>query len=241
MVTHGQKGPFCRHLVRQTDLIDSRYDNPNLSSLPALVSYNASKRPHDIAFLHPVGESFTKTSWKDFDCIVGSLAASYSQAFEQQIIDGMRHSRQPTVALLGSGHTFDYFATQLALLKLGLRVILLSPGNAIVARDHLLQTCDAVGLVVQSNLLANSGDVEMPVVIMLAAPTPLTSNERNTAFPRFEPVDVWNSHSLIIHSSGTTGLPKPIIHTHRSLMLIARMYRLFPDFAINNWYLAFPL
>ncbi|KAK4966444.1 hypothetical protein LTR42_011609 [Elasticomyces elasticus] len=57
----------------------------------------------------------------------------------------------------------------------------------------------------------------------------------------FRSSDPWNSHSLIIHSSGTTGLPKPIFHSHRSMMLIARMYRVLPEFAINNWYLLFPL
>lgn len=53
--------------------------------------------------------------------------------------------------------------------------------------------------------------------------------------------DIWERHTFIIHSSGSTGMPKPIVHTNRSLMLIARMYRLFQEFNIENWFLLFPL
>jgi hypothetical protein len=35
---------------------------------------------------------------------------------------------------------------------------------------------------------------------------------------------VWESHTFIIHSRGSTSLPKPIVHTNRSMVLIARMY-----------------
>ncbi|KAL8745874.1 MAG: hypothetical protein Q9184_007823 [Pyrenodesmia sp. 2 TL-2023] len=59
---------------------------------------------------------------------------------------------------------------------------------------------------------------------------------------RFEDkLDPWTRPSIIIHSSGSTGMPKPIIHTNRSLLLIARMYRLFPTYHIQNWYLLFIL
>ena len=52
--------------------------------------------------------------------------------------------------------------------------------------------------------------------------------------------DLWERHTIVIHSSDSTGLPKPIIHTNRSMMLIARMYRLFQDFEVKNWFLLFP-
>lgn len=130
---------------------------------------------------------------------------------------------------------------QPALLKLGVRVLLLAPSNADAARNHLLSVCGAVGIVVQTELLCTLDHVRLPVVLLQSLDDVFHVDGIEKEPLRFSAPDVWESHSFIIHSSGTTGLPKPIIHTHRSMMMIARMYRLFPGFAINNWYLAFPL
>ncbi|KAK3634370.1 hypothetical protein LTR56_007343 [Elasticomyces elasticus] len=217
-----------------------KYDNPTLTTVTSLLGYNARNRPDDIGFLHPEGTSFVPVTWREFETVVHALAFSYSQLFRSQIDTGNTIRHQPTIALLGSGHTYEYFATQLALLHLGFRVLLLSPSNANVARDHLLTTCDAVGIVVQADLDADQQRIGLPMITML--PLPLSSSAMLTHdIEGFQHSDPWNSHSLIIHSSGTTGLPKPILHTHRSMMLIARMYRLLPDREINNWYLLFPL
>lgn len=186
----------------------------------------------------PEGPSFERLNWGDVDRRVTALAHQYSAVFRQQILDGTKARRQPTIALLGVGHTFAYLATQLALVKLGLRVLLLSPGNSGIARDHLLTVCDVVGVVAEEQLVPSAAGIDTPVTPMLTSQH-LDASSKDLIV--FEPDDLWNSHSFIIHSSGTTGLPKPIIHTHRSMMLIARMYRLFPEFYISNWYLAFPL
>ncbi|KAK3656350.1 hypothetical protein LTR56_003052 [Elasticomyces elasticus] len=217
-----------------------KYEDPTLTTVTSLLGYNARTRPNDIGFLRPDGTSFIPVSWREFETIVHKLALSYSQLFRAQIDTGNATGHQPTIALLGSGHTYEYLATQLALLHLGLRVLLLSPSNADAARDHLLTTCDAVGIVVQAELKAGLQQIYLPAITMI--PLPSFSGDTSTHdIEGFRPFDPWNSHSLIIHSSGTTGLPKPVYHTNRSMMLIARMYRLLPSFAIDNWYLLFPL
>lgn len=48
-----------------------------------------------------------------------------------------------------------------------------------------------------------------------------------------------NRPSIVVHSSGSTGVPRPIIQ--RSLLLIARTYRLLLSYHIQNWYLLFAL
>ncbi|KAK4892896.1 hypothetical protein LTR27_008624 [Elasticomyces elasticus] len=217
-----------------------KYDDPTLTTVTSLLGHNVRTRPDDIGFLRPEGTSFVPVSWREFEKVVHTLALSYSQLFRTQIDTGNAIGHQPTIALLGSGHTYEYFATQLALLHLGLRVLLLSPSNADVARDHLLTTCNAVGVVVEAELEAGLQQIHLPVIAMLPLPSPLDGIPVYDILG-FEPSDPWNSHSLIIHSSGTTGFPKPIYHSHRSMMLIARMYRLLPEFEINNWYLLFPL
>lgn len=211
-----------------------------MTSLPSLLEYNEKTRGDEIGFLCPEENAFRKFSWIEFNDLVKALAASYADVFHAQVVDGIANAKQPTVALLGVGHTFQYFATQLALVRLGLRVLLLSPSNATAARDHLLNACDVVGIVAEEQLLQTVQDLDMPVAKLLFRP-PAESFTKDKGVLAFVPTDPWNLHSFVIHSSGTTGLPKPIIHTHRSMMLIARMYRLFPEFYISNWYLAFPL
>lgn len=68
-------------------------------------------------------------------------------------------------------------------------------------------------------------------------------NEESASLPLafLDGEDPWECHTFIVHSSGSTGLPKPITHTNRSMMMIAQMHRLFPDFHIENWFLLSPL
>ncbi|KAI6910578.1 male sterility protein [Hortaea werneckii] len=212
-----------------------KFADSSLTSLPSLLENNAKIRGDEIGFLCPEENTFRKVSWIEFNDLVKALAASYADVFHAQVVAGIANAKQPTVALLGVGHTFQYFATQLALVRLGLRVLLLSPSNATAARDHLLDACDVVGIVAEEQLLQTVQDLDMPVAKLLSRPTAGSLTEEEDVLA-FVPTDPWNSHSFVIHSSGTTGLPKPIIHTHRSMLLIARMYRLFPEFYISNWF-----
>lgn len=188
----------------------------------------------------PRDDAFASVSWQQFDYLTEYAALHYSSALRAQIEAALVTGIQPTIALLGSGNTFRYWASQIALIKLGVRVLLLSDKNAEPARDHLLSTCNAVGIVVEQKYVASVHKLDMPVIpfipVSLAwSPAPLPQ------YVRFESEDPWNQQVMIIHSSGSTGLPKPIIHTNRSMMLIARMYRLFQSFIVENWYLCFPL
>ncbi|GAB7353493.1 hypothetical protein MBLNU459_g3943t1 [Dothideomycetes sp. NU459] len=218
----------------------ARYANPELTSLPSLVRFNARVRTKELAYLVPEGESFASITWKQFDCITDVAASYYATAFEREIEHGNKTSVQPTIALLGTGHTFQYWITQMALLKLGVRILLLSDKNADAARDHLLRSCNAVGVVAAQQFISHVKDNHLHAVQMQNFNAREIA-ESSTKFLRFETDDIWNQQILIIHSSGSTGLPKPIIHTNRSMMLIARMYRLFQSFIIENWYLCFPL
>ncbi|OJD40614.1 male sterility protein [Diplodia corticola] len=222
-----------------------RFANPELTSLAALVKHNAATQPSQPAFLHPQGESFAIIDWETFDRLVTAAATQYAATFQTDINAANEHSRQPTVALLGTGNTIDYLVTQIALVKLHIRVLLLSNKNAPAAREHLLQACDAVGIIAdQTNAATLSAEncprPRHPLLTLqdLEAALEILASEPPKGFSTD---DEWNLQAMIIHSSGSTGLPKPIIHTNRSLCLIARMYRLFPDFVIENWYLCFPL
>ncbi|KAL1631005.1 putative NRPS-like protein biosynthetic cluster [Neofusicoccum ribis] len=222
----------------------ARFANPELTSLAALVRYNAAVQPSQAAFLYPTGDSFTIVSWQDFDKLVTAAATHYAQKFQREIDGANECAKQPTIALLGNGNTIDYLVTQIALVKLHIRVLLLSNKNAPAARDHLINVCDAVGIIAdESNaaVLSAEGFPQPHVNLIALKELETAGNPAKEAPPGFVTDDEWNLQAMIIHSSGSTGLPKPIIHTNRSLCLIARMYRLFPDFVVENWYLCFPL
>ena len=206
----------------------------------SLVSYNARVRPEDVAYFVPRGDGFAAITWRQFDHLTEHAAVQYSRAFQTDIETSLVAGSQPTVALLGGGNTFRYWVSQIALLKLGVRVLLLSDKNAETAREHLLQACNAVGIVVEQKYLLSVQGLDMPIVpcVLISLAWEL---EPAAELTRFNSKDVWNQQALIIHSSGSTGMPKPIIHTNRSTMLIARMYRLFQSFIVENWYLCFPL
>jgi len=221
-----------------------RYANPSLVSLTALVRHDGLTYRGQSGFLYPVGPEgvYEAMTWDDFDSITENLAALYAQNLREELKDANRTQRQPTVALLGGGNSVEYFCTQLGLIKLGIRVLLLAESNPINALHHLLDSCDVSVVITDTK----NAEIELQQVrkikMVESLPREFIVSSAEVDYIRFQDFgDVWERHTFIIHSSGSTGLPKPIIHTNRSMMLIARMYRLFQDFEVKNWFLLFPL
>lgn len=223
-----------------------RYSDPALVSLGALVRHDGVVYKGQTGFLYPLTSDaqtpYGSMTWDEFDTVTENVAAAYADELRAILQDANSSRKQPTVGLLGGGRSLQYFCTQLALQKLGIRVLLLAESNAAVALHHLLDCCNASAVITDSKN-ANANTKGVPKVAMIEdlprhRKTKVTEVEA-VKFQNFE--DVWERHSFIIHSSGSTGLPKPIIHTNRSMMLIARMYRLFQEFEAKNWFLLFPL
>lgn len=222
-----------------------KYRNPDITSFGALLRHKALELGDQTAFLYPASSvddpEYKSISWGDFDAYTSALAEKYAARLESILTSSRLTREQPTVALMGRGYTMEYWATQMALQKLNLRVLLLAENLSVPALDHLLE-------VTKSKVLIVDGNLETPIrhkSIIPMAESPIlqrTSHEQRYEALAFEDgKDPWERHSFIIHSSGSTGLPKPVYHTNRSLMLTARMYRLFPDLHIENWLLLFPL
>jgi acyl-CoA synthetase (AMP-forming)/AMP-acid ligase II len=221
-----------------------QYANPNLVSLAALVRHDGLIYRGQPGFLYPVGpeSSYKAMTWDEFDKITEDFAALYANNLCPELEDANMTQRQPTVALLGGGNSVEYFCTQIGLMKLGIRVLLLAESNSTNALHHLLDSCD-VSVVITD---VKNAKVEMQQVrkikMVESLPRGSTVSSSEVDSVRFQDFgNVWERHTFIIHSSGSTSLPKPIIHTNRSMMLIARMYRLFQDFEVKNWFLLFPL
>ncbi|KAF9880822.1 ochratoxin a non-ribosomal peptide synthetase [Colletotrichum karsti] len=223
----------------------SKFSNPKLTSIAKLVEHNASVQPSQAAFIYPVGSSFSVLDWSTLHDLSCKAAAYYADRLQDKLEEGNAIGKQPTIALLGTGNSIDYLITQIALNSLRLRVLLLSNKNAPETREHLLRVCSAVAIITdKANEASLHGEqaCQLPAVSLIGLADlherPSTNEEKMFAFSTN---DEWNLQSMIIHSSGSTGVPKPVIHTNRSLCQIARMYRLLPEYYIENWYLCFPL
>lgn len=224
-----------------------RYSDPALNSLSALVRHNGVAFKGQRAFLYPASSvpttQYGAMTWNEFDRATESLALSYAYLLAKELQDANASRKQPTIALLGGGKTIEYFCTQLALQKLGVRVLLLADSNAQNALDHLLENCNALAVITDTKAVGADTNGVRKINMIEKLPEDVFVNKRKEVdalkFQDFG--DIWERHTFIIHSSGSTGMPKPIIHTNRSMMLIARMYRLFQEFEAENWFLLFPL
>ncbi|KAH7020739.1 male sterility protein [Microdochium trichocladiopsis] len=222
----------------------AKFFNPDLTSVAGLVKHNASSQPTKAAFLFPVGHSFNVLDWAELHGLCASASAYYAERLQNEISKANRTGQQPTVAMLGTGNSIEYLITQIALNSLHIRILLLSNKNSPATRNHLLRVCSAVAIIVDTAneaSLEDEDELQLPVVNLASLVDLRSSQGTREGWAAFETTDVWNLQSMIIHSSGSTGMPKPIIHTNRSLCQIARMYRLLPEYFIENWYLCFPL
>ena len=221
-----------------------RYSDTSLVTLGALVRHNAKVYKDDVAVLYPTptgGDGYSRLSWGGFDQATESVAVLYGRQLKRELAESKTSGKQPTVALLGSGTTIEYFITELALQKLNVRVLLLAETIALDALHHLLNICEVKAIIVGSkSAAAYSGDIRKLELVEDISHLDQVAEEEVTAMA-FEDDNPWERHSFIMHTSGSTGMPKKVVHTNRSMMLIARMYRLFPDFYSENWYLLFPL
>lgn len=223
-----------------------RYANPSLTSLGALVRHSGRTYGSNEGFLFPSSvdssAEYKSMTWENFDRVTESLALLYAAELKLEMRAANVAKKQPTVGLLGRGVTIEYFCTQLALQKLGVKVLLLAESNASNAIHFLLDTCQAVAVITDSGNSKVDTNSVRKIGMVEILPSALQSSYQSADCVKFQDFgDIWERHSFIIHSSGSTGMPKPIFHTNRSMMSIARMYRLFQDFEVNNWFLLFPL
>ncbi|KAF8839463.1 L-aminoadipate-semialdehyde dehydrogenase [Paxillus ammoniavirescens] len=133
-----------------------------------------------------------------------------------------------TVGLLGISN-IDYVVTEMALYRMGYCVLFLSPNNSPPAIAHLLTVTNATHVIVQDTLLpsataalAHLADPASVTIINQPSSEIFGSHARtaNPANTRWDPPLSWKDEFLlpvsVIHSSGSTGFPKPIIATNKA-------------------------
>ena len=181
------------------------------SSFPALIAAHAQARPHDIAF--QVDEH--TADWKTLDTRIGQVARALAHS-------GVR--RGDRVAILGAA-SLPYVECLFGTVAAGGCVVPLPMSASVDTLQALLADCDARMLFLDPNagevadrlaaLLAGNGGLQLVTFgangLGGDAYAAWRSNgERGGPLPLGTAEDAFN----IIYSSGTTGLPKGIVHSH---------------------------
>ncbi|KAE8370456.1 hypothetical protein BDV27DRAFT_169015 [Aspergillus caelatus] len=201
----------------------------------------------DFHRVHNASYEFCQQAWKGADCHTFlhvdyqqlHTAISRSQAWLRSNLDLQTPQLQSDgtvvkaapVALLMESHVGLAIYT-LALMGLGVPAMLLSARLSSVAVAHLLRETGAEKILVSPRLqpitreAAIDGAVFDPAAYqeLLAAPDDnVFSIDPVIALP-LHYVSETDRNVLILHSSGTTGLPKPIYCSHRHLLGFARCH-----------------
>ncbi|KAL8674569.1 MAG: hypothetical protein Q9168_001012 [Polycauliona sp. 1 TL-2023] len=219
-----------------------RYSNPSLNSIGALVEYAAATYKGETAFIYPLTEqenSYTTMTWEGFHRITDVVGSIYSDKLHTELAHANSTKSQPAVALLGRNTGIEFYITVVALQKLNIRILLLSTALSPEIIQVLYDRCGALALIVDEEYSSTPLSVSRKIPLV-EEPFDLPKSTIAVSVSRYEDgLDPWNRPSIIVHSSGSTGVPKPIIHTNGSLLLIARTYRLYPKYHLQNFYLLF--
>ncbi|KAI4840569.1 acetyl-CoA synthetase-like protein [Aureobasidium sp. EXF-8845] len=188
------------------------------STVDELIRLRASQEGKDAPIIaYPEqGTSYNDHTPYQLDRFVERAASFYAAAIAQR-----RTSDDPVqvVGLLGPSD-FSYLVAFLAISRLGHSVLLLSTRITDEAHESLLSTTKATALIYNeafettaSGLMSQKPGLH---VMQICDTTSLPTTSKNLKPARLEASREAQNISFIIHSSGSTGLPKPIFQTHKA-------------------------
>ncbi|TKA82448.1 hypothetical protein B0A49_00047 [Cryomyces minteri] len=180
-------------------------------------------RPHTAIYSYPSSViDYVDYTYQQLDAFAFRVAQQYAL-----LIPSRRSSADPeiVVGLLGPSN-LSYFITMLALSKLGHTVLLLSTRISQAAHVSLLQTTGAKYLLIDPSFEGLAKSVQETLTYLqfyLISARALFDYEVEPGLDTrldqaLDPKQETNKTAWIIHSSGSTGLPKPIYQTHRAAL-----------------------
>ncbi|KAL1970082.1 hypothetical protein VTN77DRAFT_6487 [Rasamsonia byssochlamydoides] len=133
-------------------------------------------------------------------------------------------AEKPAVVSLLGPSDLNYLVTMLALSKLGHTVLLLSTRISLEAYASLLEKTASKHIVIHESFRDTASDLQKRIdgLEVDEIPTqdvydyPIEDDVGTVIAPNLDPFEEANHIAWIIHSSGSTGLPKPIFQTHRA-------------------------
>jgi acyl-CoA synthetase (AMP-forming)/AMP-acid ligase II len=166
---------------------------------------------------------YTEYSYRQLDELAYHVAQKYAKVIPQR---RSSEEKEKVVALLGPSN-LDYLICILALSKLGFTVLFLSTRLSVPAYQSLLESTSCHHLLVHSSFQATAKELECELPSLKVGTIAECSNLEQTALGLNEdtrlhcalrPEVESEKSAWIIHSSGSTGLPKPIFQTHSAAL-----------------------
>ncbi|OAG41651.1 hypothetical protein AYO21_04115 [Fonsecaea monophora] len=196
---------------------------PSPRTITELLSLRARDFPDEPIFGYPSDAlDYLEYTYSDLVRISSRAARRYADCLPSRTDS---HQETRVIALLGPSD-LDYFFTLLALSRLGFTVLFLSTRISQAAYLSLLDVTKCRHLVVGSsfrktaNALAAARD-GLEVIDILTQAQYMTDTQLDDAALQQQHFDLDQESSKvawIIHSSGSTGLPKPIYQTHKAAL-----------------------
>ncbi|KAK8226223.1 hypothetical protein HDK90DRAFT_459188 [Phyllosticta capitalensis] len=197
-------------------------------TIDELIRRRAQSDPDVRAIAYPwTGTTYTHYTLRQLDIYAYRLAQKYAAA---GLPVRRSEDEKPTVVGMLGLSTFDYFVTMMALTKLGHACLLMSTRIAQEAHSSLLKNTGAQHLVVDGSFTDMAGALQkewpnLHIIPMMKRddyekePISAEDERRDTNMtPHLDPETQQHSTVWIIHSSGSTSLPKPIPLSHASCM-----------------------
>ncbi|PVH73730.1 male sterility protein [Cadophora sp. DSE1049] len=169
------------------------------------------------------GTEYIDYTFRQLDVFASRVARSYASSIPQRTCSS---DPEVVVGLLGPSN-LEYFISILALTKLGHTVLFLSTRLSIAAYSSLLQSTSANHILIHKSFRQAAEQVQQDhPALQIHEISDRKSFEfsivdviENTRFDQNFDLEIESAKiSWIIHSSGSTGLPKPIFQTHRAAL-----------------------
>ncbi|KAL3457865.1 hypothetical protein BJX64DRAFT_292717 [Aspergillus heterothallicus] len=167
-----------------------------------------------------------KLTYQDLSNIINRLAWWIDESLQGK-------AKAATVAYLGPSDA-RHLILSLAAVKAGSRLLLLSPRNSVPIHKHLIENTESPAILFDGSFLSSVTELtDLLGVIALQVPD-LVEFLSNTSSAREYPyLDTFDNASdkplTVFHTSGSTGMPKPVTFVHSAMAASDNLRTLYSD------------
>ncbi|KAI0249337.1 acetyl-CoA synthetase-like protein [Lactifluus subvellereus] len=202
--------------------------------LPDFYEWQYQNSPSHPFFIYEDGTGKATTiSWAEASRGIHRAAHFVASRVPPEDATAALEGRPIVIAALAATDTVTYVTTEVGILRAGFAVFPISPRNSPEAVAHLLKKTGARHLLVGGEpmlqklaaasleLLRADGHPEIPQSGMPRFEDIYPHDSSDSEFKHYPPAKFnRNAPSLILHSSGSTAFPKPIVWTHKELVTL---------------------